>query len=158
MSSLSPFIAVILIAMQTFKRSIFLFLVLGILFSPGCSSKSPFNKEDETPLKTADTFYKMLMWKYYDRAAAFVHHDQLVAYDTFTTENEDDLNITGYEIKDYTPIDEENAKVKVLITFYRYPSVVEKKLTLWNEWNKVNEAWFVNYEFLTSDFTREELN
>lgn len=158
MGSLSLFIAVILVAMQTLKKSVYLFIILGIFLSISCGSKSPFNKDDDTPLKTADTFYKMLMWKYYDRAAAFVHHDQLVAYDIFTTENEDDLNITGYEIKDYTPIDEDNARVKVVLTFYRYPSVAEKKLTLWNEWNKINDAWFVNYEFLTTDFTRDELN
>ena len=140
------------------KKVFLLFLILAIALPIGCSSKSPFNKDDETPLKTADSFYKMLMWKYYDRAAAFVHHDQLVAYDTFTTENEDDLNITSYEIKDFVQIDEENGKVKVVLTFYRYPSVAERKLTLWNEWNKINDAWFVNYAFVTSDFTKEELN
>ena len=140
------------------KKVFLLFLILAIALPLGCSSKSPFKKEDETPLKTADSFYKMLMWKYYDRAAAFVHHDQLVAYDTFTTENEDDLNITSYEIKDFVQIDEENGRVKVVLTFYRYPSVAERKLTLWNEWNKINDAWFVNYAFVTSDFTKEELN
>lgn len=144
--------------MTNSKKVFLLFLILAIVLPLGCGSKSPFNKDDETPLKTADSFYKMLMWKYYDRAAAFVHHDQLVAYDTFATENEDDLNITSYEIKDFIPIDEENGKVKVVLTFYRYPSVAEKKLTLWNEWNKINDAWFVNYAFVTTDFTKEELN
>lgn len=144
--------------MTNSKKVFLLFLILAIVLPLGCGSKSLFNKDDETPLKTADSFYKMLMWKYYDRAAAFVHHDQLVAYDTFTTENEDDLNITSYEIKDFIPIDEENGKVKVVLTFYRYPSVAEKKLTLWNEWNKINDAWFVNYAFVTTDFTKEELN
>ena len=140
------------------KKIFLLFLILTFALPLGCGSKSPFNKDDDTPLKTADSFYKMLMWKYYDRAAAFVHHDQLVAYDTFTTENEKDLNITSYEIKDYTPIDDDNTKVKVVITFYRYPSVAEKSITLWNEWKKINDAWFVNYAFVTSDFTKEELN
>ncbi|MGH7885463.1 MAG: hypothetical protein ACRENO_07185 [Thermodesulfobacteriota bacterium] len=133
-----------------------LLIVFSLVLASGCGSKKAFNKQNITPLKSADTFYKMLLWKYYDRAGAFVHQDKLAAYDTFASENEDNLNITSYEVRDFTPIDDNNAKVKVVITYYRYPSVVEKTITLWNEWEKINDAWFVNYEFVTTDFTKEE--
>lgn len=131
-----------------------LFIVSGLLIS-GCGSKSFFEDKSDSPLKTADSFYKMLQWKYYDRATSFIHHDKVMAYDKFVTENEDNLNITSYEIKEFNPLDESNAKIKVEITYYRYPSVTEQTVTLWNSWEKINDAWFVNYEFVSSDFTKE---
>lgn len=137
------------------KQTLFLLFVVSVFLISGCGSKSFFKDENESPLKTADSFYKMLQWKYYDRATSFIHHDKVMAYDKFVTENEDNLNITSYEIKEFNQMDESLAEIKVAITYYRYPSVTEKSVTLWNRWEMINDAWFVNYEFVTSDFTKE---
>ncbi|NIP30153.1 MAG: hypothetical protein GTO02_08405 [Candidatus Dadabacteria bacterium] len=136
------------------KKSIFLLLVCFIVL--GCASGGLFgNKENKTPVSTADAFYKTLMWKYYDRAAAFIHSDYIKSYEQFVTLNKEDLNITSYEIREIVPADNgknEDTKVKVILTFYRYPSVTEKSVETWDTWVKIEDRWLVKNDFSNDIF------
>ena len=150
---------------QIMKKHNFFLLTLILIISFSCASSGLFgDKENETPLKTADTFYKMLMWKYYDRAAAFIDPEFLVSYEDFVSKNKDDLNITSYEIRELTPLNTngkdkkekiEEMKVKVILTFYRYPSVTEKTVETWNSWIKTNDRWFAKTDFSKDIFNTE---
>ena len=108
-------------------------------------------KENKTPAKSADTFYKLLMWKYYDRAAPFIHPENAYTYEDVVLKNEKDLNITGYQIKEILLLDQEDEKnttqVTVLITYYKYPSVSEKTTILKHLWVKEGKRWFLNNNF-----------
>ena len=144
------------------KSSYLLLLPLVLFISFACASSGLLgDKENETPIKAADSFYKMLMWKYYDRAGAFIHPEYLGTYEHFVKRNKDDLNITSYEIRELTPLETENVKkmekmeVKVNLTFYRYPSITETNVETTDLWIKSNDAWFVKKDFSKDIFNTE---
>lgn len=133
-------------------RILFAFFLL-ITFTYGCglpNSPTKF-KENKTPAKSADTFYKLFMWKYYDKASPFIHPEKIYIFEDMVLKNEKDLNITGYQIKGLFLLDEEDDKkgtqVSVLITYYKYPSVSEKTVILKHLWVKEGKNWYVKTDF-----------
>ena len=126
-----------------------------ILFSiSSCSAIkiSPHDKENETPLKYADKYYKYIMWKSYDRAASFVHPEKTKLYTEMVRNNKKDLNITSYEISESIILPPENeeieeTQVNVILTYYKYPSVTEKTATVSAIWYKIEDDWFIKPDF-----------
>ena len=123
----------------------------------GCGSTASLIQKDdrESLAKSTDLYYKLIMWKYYDKAARFVDSQSMDDYEDFVTRNEKDLNITNYEIKEVVYIDpalgestEDNEKskesiVRVLFTYYKYPSVSEKSVTIQDTWLQKGKVWYV---------------
>ena len=138
------------------KFLLIIFLVIGFA---GCASIS--NKENETPLKSADAFYKALSWKYYDKATSFIHPDYIKSYEKFVLLNKNDFNITNYEIRGLVPSSQskkpkksgEKVNVKVIITYYKYPSVTEKTVETIDTWTKENKRWFIKKDFNNNFFS-----
>ena len=133
-------------------RILFAFFLL-LTFTSSCGLPNSPTKfyENKTPAKTADTFYKFVMWKYYEKASPFVHPEHLYMYEDMVLRNEKDLNITGYKIKELFLLDQEDEKngtqVSVLITYYKYPSVSEKSVILKHLWIKEGKNWYVKTDF-----------
>ena len=134
-----------------------LILVLPLIVLLGCGSTASLIQKDdrESLAKSTDLYYKLIMWKYYDKAARFVDSESMDDYEDFVTRNEKDLNITNYEIKEVVYIDpalgentEDNKKtkesiVRVLFTYYKYPSVSEKTVTIQDTWLQKGKVWYV---------------
>lgn len=135
------------------KHRLTLVLSLFLLIS-GCAGGGVFGDDErESPVKSANAYYKMLMWKYHDRASAFVHPHHRAEFDTYFLENRDNLNITSYQISEVvtgndSPADE--MIVRVYVTYYKYPSVSEKSEMISDIWVMQGKAWFVKPDF-TSD-------
>lgn len=130
-------------------RSALLLLLLTIILT-GCAGSTGLlgNDNDGSPGRSADTFYKMLMWKYYERASAFVHPESRNDFDNFVYESKDDLNITGYRIKDIIDIEgEDKSVVRMIVTYYKYPSVSEEQEVLNDTWINEDGKWFIKPEF-----------
>ncbi|NIT14436.1 MAG: hypothetical protein GTN99_09410, partial [Candidatus Dadabacteria bacterium] len=61
---------------------------------------------------------------------------------------EDNLNFTHYEIKEYIySEDEKECDVKIVVTYYKYPSVSEKREVLYEKWVKRGRTWYVKPDF-----------
>lgn len=134
-----------------------LILALPLIVLLGCGSTASLIQKDdrESLAKSTDLYYKLIMWKYYDKAARFVDSESMDDYEDFVTRNEKDLNITNYEIKEVVYIDpalgestEDNKKskesiVRVLFTYYKYPSVSEKTVTIQDTWFQKGKVWYV---------------
>ena len=113
---------------------------------------------------SSDFFYKLLMWKYYEKAAQFVDPENHKEYEAFVLANQKDLNITGYEIKEMVYITEEEPKedkkgtetgaceVRVLFTYYKYPSVSEKSVMVEDTWIKNGDFWYITSDFYAGAF------
>jgi hypothetical protein len=103
------------------------------------------------------------MWKYYEKAAQFVDPEKYAEYEAFVSANEKDLNVTGYEIKEITYVVEEvpgaggeapdpgsekaEADIRVVFTYYKYPSVSEKSVTSVDRWVKKGKKWYISSDF-----------
>lgn len=113
----------------------------------GCLSAQMWGKK-KSPAETASLYYKFLMWKYYDRASQFVDDEKRYDYEDFVSRNEDNLNITDYEIKEviYNE-DQSECRITVLVKYYRYPSVSEKSVTVEDRWILKERNWFVISNF-----------
>lgn len=129
-------------------------LVVFILSFIGCALlNTPHGSytENETPAKSADTYYKFMMWKYYEKAASFVHPEKATIYEHTVLKNKDDLNITGYQIRELILLDpddeKESTEVTVIVTYYKYPSVSENTVILKDLWIKEGKNWFVKSEY-----------
>lgn len=103
----------------------------------------------ESLTKTAALYYNLLMWKYYDRASAFVDEEKRGKFEKFVSESQDELNITSYQIKElvFKGEEEKESSVKVLITYYKYPSVSEKTVSLEETWVQKKGNWYVSTDF-----------
>ncbi len=99
-----------------------------------------------------------MRWRYYEKAINFVHHEQVAVFDEITTDIKDSLNITNYEIKEAVDIDESDpeqpTRVRVLVVYYRYPSVSEKTAEVNDVWIKKGKSWFVKPDFSSDIFKR----
>ncbi len=94
----------------------------------------------------------MLKWKYYDRAKGFIDPEDRAEYEDFVLRNEDNLNFTNYEIKEYIfSEDKKECELKLVITYYKYPSVTEKREILYEKWIERGSTWYVKPDF-THDF------
>ena len=127
-------------------------LIVCIILS-GCAGAGGVlgNKENDTPGKSVDTYYKLLMWKYYDRAEVFVYPENKADYDRFVYEHKDDLNITDYKIHQIIALDNnkdvEESIVRVYVTYYKYPSVSEVSEVLSDLWVKKGDHWYIKSKF-----------
>jgi hypothetical protein len=103
----------------------------------------------ESLSKTAALYYNLLMWKYYDRASAFVDQEKRGEFEKFVSESQDKLNITSYQIKElvFEGNEEKEGLVRVLITYYKYPSVSEKTVSLEEKWVEKKGNWYVSSDF-----------
>ncbi|MGI9533810.1 MAG: hypothetical protein ACR2NW_02565, partial [Thermodesulfobacteriota bacterium] len=125
------------------------------LLLAGCG-KSVFSsmsdKEQKTPLFSVDKYYKFMQWKYYEKAANFVYPEDIPTFDKAVAGIQDDLNITSYEVKELIVLDEEDKEtptaIRVVLTYYKYPSVAEKKVEITDTWvNFQEKIWLIKSDF-----------
>lgn len=146
-------------------KNIFVALLLGFLLA-GCGAASGImqKNEQESLSKSTDRYYKLIMWKYYDKAAQFVDHEKFKDYESFVLRNEKDLNITSYQIKEIVYLvdgdpegagDEKESSeclVRVLYTYYKYPSVSEKSVMVEDNWVRKDKIWYVSSDYEEGTF------
>jgi len=139
-----------------------LFSILLLVLLAGCGGATGIIQKDEQEslTKSTDLYYKLIMWKYYEKAAQFVDPEKYAEYEAFVSANEKDLNITGYEVKEITYVVEEvpgtggekpdagsekaEAEVRVVFTYYKYPSVSEKSVTSVDTWVNKGKKWYLS--------------
>lgn len=128
---------------------------LSILFIFACNSISELMKAPglpgpsrKSPAESADLYYKLLRWKYYDKAVALVNQEERSQFEDFVQRNKDNLNITDYQVRKVI-LDETGLEgnIEVLVTFYKYPSVSEKTMILDDSWMLVGEEWYISPDF-----------
>lgn len=132
-----------------------LFFTFSLLLILGCNSMSELLKSPglpgpsrESPSESADLYYKLLMWKYYDKAVALVEPEERDEFEAFVQQNKDNLNITDYQVKKVIlgELGQEGT-VEVVVTYYKYPSVSEKTLMLEDNWILIGKQWFISPDF-----------
>ncbi len=131
-------------------------LTFTVLFS-GCIAKDLVGNDDQdNPLYSADRFYKFLQWKYYDKAATMVYPTDIPKFDEVAFRVEDDLNITSYELKELVILDPEDEEmpttVRVVVTYYKFPSVAEKTAVITDTWIKPGKVWLMKSDFNSEIF------
>ncbi len=146
------------------KKAVSCLLVAFVLAGCGTTTGIIQNEDQESLSKSSDFFYKLLMWKSYDKAVQFVDPDNYKEFEAFVLANEKDLNITGYEIKEVVYLTEEDPKgdkkgaetgeceVRVLFTYYKYPSVSEKSVMVRDTWIKKGDFWYNSSDFNEGTF------
>lgn len=133
-------------------KLLFVFLLI-LLF--GCNSINQFlngpglpGPSRQSPAQSADLYYKLLMWKYYDKAMALVNQEDRSQFEDFVQRDKDNLNITDYQVKKVImDEDGQEASIEVVISFYKYPSVSEKTLILDDNWTLIGKEWYVSPDF-----------
>jgi len=135
------------------------FLILAVLLLTGCGKSVFSNKEQENPLFSVNQFYKYMQWKNYESAATLVYPEDIPAFDRASSGVKDDLNITSYEIKELVVLDEDDKEqptnVRVIVTYYKFPSVSEKKVEITDTWVKLDKVWLIKSDFNSEIFSRE---
>lgn len=140
--------------------------LLVCVFVTGCGATSGLiQKNDQENLsKSTDLYYKLIMWKYYEKAAQYVDPAKLKEYENFVIRNEKDLNITGYEIKEIVYLvdddpdnksdekDADSCLVRVLYSYYKYPSVSEKSVMVEDTWIRIGKLWYVSSDYEEGTF------
>jgi hypothetical protein len=123
------------------------------IFLTGCYTGGLFTGKNQLLNETASTYYNMLMWKYYDRASAFVDAGKKEGFEKFIQESKDNLNITSYELREvvFNP-DGKRSLVRVAINYYKYPSVSEKTVVLEDPWILKGGKWYVYSDFKNGVF------
>jgi hypothetical protein len=135
--------------------------LLIVLVLTGCGKTTGLIQKDdqESLAKSSDFYYKLVMWKYYEKAAQFVDPDKYKQFEAFVLANQKDLNITGYEIKEMTYITDGEPDgsskqketgecvIRVLYTYYKYPSVSEKSVMVQDTWIRKGDFWYVSSDF-----------
>lgn len=142
---------------------VFSILLLAALAGCGGATGLIQKDEQESLAKSTDLYYKLVMWKYYEKAAQFVDPEKYAEYEAFVSANQKDLNVTGYEIKEITYVVEEvpgaegeapdagsekaEADVRVVFTYYKYPSVSEKSVMTVDRWINKGKKWYISSDF-----------
>lgn len=138
------------------KKALPPLLLIFILLGCGATTGLIQKNEQESLSKSADLYYKLIMWKYYEKAARFVDPEKHKQYERFVLNNQKDLNITGYDIKEMNYITEDKpegndkekevkeCEVRVLFTYYKYPSVSEKSVMVEDKWVRRGQYWYVS--------------
>ena len=153
------------------KSSFFYILALTLIL--GCGAAKDLIQEDdrESFQYSTDRYYKLLQWKYYEKAVQFVDPESARAYENFVFRNQKDLNVTSYHIKDVTfidPLEEEaysgeaqggessdgndRAIIRVYFTYFKYPSVVEESVEIEDTWIKIGKLWYVSSDYPEGTF------
>ena len=146
---------------------------LALLVLLGCgTAKDLVQKDDRESFQySTDRYYKLIQWKYYEKAVQFVDPESARAYENFVFRNQKDLNITAYQIKDVTFIDpgvldddeagpqsgknsgnSDRAVLRVYFTYFKYPSVVEESVMVEDTWIKIGKLWYVTSDYPEGTF------
>lgn len=152
------------------KKAVSCLLIIFLLSGCGKTTGLVQSEDQESLAKSSDLFYNLIMWKYYEKAAQFVDPDKYKEFEAFVYANQKDLNITGYEIKEMVYITEndpgENAgetkavkeeetgecEIRVLFTYYKYPSVSEKSVMVKDTWIQKGNFWYISSDFDEGSF------
>ena len=137
--------------MQYFNMNkICLLFIVAIILS-SCYSRGKFGSEAQIFDETTKNYYKYIQWKYYDRAKNYIDLEDRAAYEEFVLRAEKDLNITSYEMREFIfNEDHSECEIKLVITYYKYPSVSEKTEIMYEKWVKHGTSWFVKPDFNNS--------
>lgn len=146
-------------------------LILTLTLALGCgTARDIVQKDDRESFQySTDRYYKLIQWKYYEKAAQFVDPASARDYENFVFRNQKDLNITAYQIKDVTMIepgaligdesqsenfdgDSERALIRVYFTYFKYPSVVEESVMIEDTWIKIGKLWYVTSDYPEGTF------
>ncbi len=128
------------------------YLTFLLILLTGCYTGGLFTGKDQLLKQTASTYYNLLMWKYYDKASLFVDADKKGSFEKFALESKDNLNITSYELREVVFNPDGNSLVRVLINYYKYPSVSEKTVLIEDPWVLRQGKWYVYSDFKESVF------
>jgi hypothetical protein len=146
------------------KKAVWPLVLVFVLFACGTTTGLMQNDDQESLTKSAGLYYNLLMWKSYDKAAKFVDPEKQKQFESFVLANQENLNITGYEIKEMTYIsggkpDGNNketetsvCEVRVHYTYYKYPSVSEKSVMAKDTWVKIGKFWYISSDFNEGTF------
>jgi len=141
------------------KKALLPLLLVFVLFGCGTTTGLIQKDDQESLAKSSDLYYKLIMWKYYEKAAKFVDPEKHKQFEHFVLANQNDLNITGYEIKEMVYITEgkpegnnkemetKECEVRVMYTYYKYPSVSEKNVMAEDTWVKKGNFWYISSDF-----------
>ncbi|HUU01152.1 MAG TPA: hypothetical protein VM425_06935 [Myxococcota bacterium] len=87
-------------------------------------------------------FHHDLRWKYFKAAAARVDPRSSRSFLDSLEDNEKDLNITEWEIRDVTLSQGgKRAKIRVRLKYFKMPSTVLQDETIEQVWEQKNDAW-----------------
>ncbi len=152
------------------------FYVLALMLVLGCgATKDLMQKDDRESFQySTDRYYKLIQWKYYEKAVQFVDPQSAREYESFVFRNQKDLNITSYQIKDVTFIDPsdieegqtgdpdpgskqssgdtDRATVRVYYTYFKYPSVTEESIMIEDTWIKIGKLWYISSDYPEGTF------
>jgi|GEM_PF-887939 len=149
--------------------------VLALMLVLGCGATTNLIQKDdrESFQYSTDRYYKLIQWKYYEKAAQFVDPESAREFESFVFRNQKDLNITAYQIKDVTFIDptvidesqtddaleskesrssSDRATVRVYFTYFKYPSVAEESVMIEDSWIKIGKLWYVTSDYPEGTF------
>lgn len=127
-------------------------LLFFVLLFSSCYSRGKFGQSPDLLKEATERYYQVLKWKYYDKAKQFIDLEDRSAYEDFVLSLEDNLNITSYEIKEYIfTEDGKECDLKIVLTYYKYPSVSEKREVLYEKWVERGSTWYVKPDF-SGDF------
>ncbi len=136
--------------------NLLILLTFTVLFS-GCIAKDLVGNDDQdNPLYSVNKFYKFLQWKYYEKAATLVYPTDIPKFDEVAFRVKDDLNITSYELKELIILDPEDEEmpttVRVVVTYYKFPSVAVKTTVITDTWIKPGKTWLIKSDFNSEIF------
>ena len=135
-----------------------------VLFACGTTTGLIQKDDQESLTKSSGLYYNLIMWKSYDKAAKLVDPEKHKQFESFVLANQENLNITGYEIKEMTYITEGKSdgnnkemetsvcEVRVHYTYYKYPSVSEKSVMAKDTWVKIGKIWYISSDFNEGTF------
>lgn len=148
-----------------------LLTIFALVLVLGCgAARDIVQKDDRESFQySTDRYYKLIQWKYYEKAAQFVDPESARDYENFVFRNQKDLNITAYQIKDVTYIepgaligdesrdenfdgDSERAVLRVYFTYFKYPSIVEESVMVEDTWIKIGKLWYVTSDYPEGTF------
>ena len=102
------------------------------------------------------TLKRFLQWKYYEKAATLVYPTDIPKFDEVAFRVKDDLNITSYELKELIILDPEDEEmpttVRVVVTYYKFPSVAVKTAVITDTWIKPGKTWLIKSDFNSEIF------
>jgi len=129
-------------------RKVIKYLVFLPILLLGCYATGSVEKKQQLLQETASSYYNLFMWKSYEKASQFVDNEKKDKFDSFLLNSKDDLNITNYDIREVVFNSAENkGMVKVIISYYKYPSVTEKTMLLQDPWILRGKMWYIYSDF-----------
>ena len=123
-------------------------LLFIILIFSSCYSRGKFGQSAELLQEATERYYQVFKWKYYDRAKVFIDAEDKAAYEDFVLRLEDSVNLTSYELREFAySEDKKECDIKIVFTYYKYPSVSEKREVFYEKWVERGSTWYVKPDF-----------